>query len=52
MKKINSQNNILSTILCVSACCAIASVTPVNAADFVMPPSIMNEVGGNMRTRY
>lgn len=49
MKKIKSQNNILSTILCVSACCAIASVTPAKAVDFVMPPSIMTEVGGNMK---
>lgn len=52
MKKIKSQNNVLNAFLCASACCAIAlpaSVTPAYSADFVMPPSIMNEVGGNMK---
>ncbi len=53
MKKIKSQNNILNAILCISAFCTIAlpaSVTPANAAgEFVMPQSIMNEVGGNIK---
>ena len=57
MKKIQNKKGIISTILSISACCAImlpASVTSVNAApELALPPSIMGEinsqVGGNIK---
>lgn len=53
MKKVKYQKNILRAILSVSACCALALPTMMNKAyaapDFVMPQSIMNEVGGNIK---
>ncbi len=52
MKKIETHKVVMNTLFSVSVCCAIslsASLTPSYAADVMLPPSIINEVGGNIK---